>query len=111
MARETGAGPRGERSMAIETDHGEVGDLSLYIYHCCQDFIKPYFSSLCYNESGEVEVPLHGVRVMGEHRPNCSKTHQEAKSPTAASKGDNFCCCCPDLAKSLTEYCPMLLEI
>ena len=32
MVRETGAGPRGERSMAIETDHGEVGDLSLYIY-------------------------------------------------------------------------------
>ena len=31
MFRETGAGPRGERSMAIETDHGEVQNFEILI--------------------------------------------------------------------------------
>ena len=39
--------------------------------------------------SGEVEVPLHGFWFMGEHRPNCSKTNQEAKSAAATTKGDS----------------------
>ena len=39
--------------------------------------------------SGEVEVPLHGFWVMGEHRSDCSETNKETKPSTATAQGDN----------------------
>ena len=51
--------------------------------------------------SGEVEVPLHGFWFMGEHRPNCSKTNQEAKSAAATTKGDD---CDSDRSNLIDSY-------
>ena len=40
MFRETGAGPRGERSMAIETDHGEVQNFEILIEEDAKELEK-----------------------------------------------------------------------
>ena len=37
---------------------------------------------------GEVEVPLHGVRFVGEHRPHRPEADQEAKSAATPTKGE-----------------------
>ena len=37
---------------------------------------------------GEVKVPLHGVRFVGEHRPHRPEADQEAKSAATPTKGE-----------------------
>ena len=37
---------------------------------------------------GEVKVPLHGVRFVGEHGPHRPEANQEAKSAATPTKGE-----------------------
>ena len=51
MFRETGAGPRGERSMAIETDHGEVFGLFSHRSSLCFRPCASFLFLRCLNQS------------------------------------------------------------
>ena len=76
--------------MAIETDHGEVA-------HNSHNFFGITSKKNLRLESnsrlpakifpGEVKVPLHGVRFVGEHGPHRPEADQEAKSAATPTKG------------------------
>ena len=77
--------------MAIETDHGEVAHNSHNFFGITSKKNLRLESNSRLTAKifpGEVKVPLHGVRFVGEHGPHRPEADQEAKSAATPTKGE-----------------------